>query len=74
MQSCSLLRERFPRQRRKSPNFSLKTVFLRNFPSHPLKLCVLYSDRGPAIVSDEIMETARCGCRKNIKVARSDCK
>lgn len=34
----------------------------------------VYSDRGPAIVSDEIIKTARWGWTENIKVARSDCK
>lgn len=54
MQSCLLLRERFSLTKKKlSQNVSLKPIFLRNLFLPPINF--VYSDRGPAIVSDEIM-------------------
>lgn len=42
------------KKKKKSPNFSPKTIFLRNFSSCPSTLCI--ATGGPAIVSDEIIE------------------
>lgn len=47
-----------PIKKKKIPKFLPENNFLRNFSSHS---STLYSDRGPAIVSDEIIETATCG-------------
>lgn len=46
VESSSLLRERFPKQsqkktKKRSPNFSLKTVFLWIFSLHPTILCIV---------------------------------
>lgn len=59
-------------EKKKSPNFSPKKHFPRKLSLTPINF--MYSDRGPAIVSDEIIETARCGWRENIDVSGSDCK
>lgn len=61
VQSCSLLRERFPRTEKKKR--SPKCLPENSFPQKLFltRINFVYSDRGPAIVSDEIIETARCG-------------
>ena len=59
VQSRLLPREKFSpyeeKKKKQSPKISpRKQFFLRNFSSTPINF--VYSDRGPAIVSDEIME------------------
>lgn len=58
--ACLLLRERFPQQSRKrSPKFFPENSFPQKLFLTPNNF--VYSDRGPAIASEEINETTRCG-------------
>lgn len=62
-----------PQKEKKLPKFLPKKGFpYKHFLTH---INFMYSDRGLAIESNEIIETARCGWRENIEAGGgSDCK
>lgn len=74
VQSRLLPREKFSPYEEKNKNIPPKFLPENSFSSAPINF--VYSNRGPAIVSDEIMEKPRGVVEgENIKVARkSDCK